>query len=104
MNAWDNFCDNMRFATMNIFLRKRRAASPRTPISKDPSAQTAKPCERWNRSILMTHLLKSRFHIEFLCQLLKATAFVWLSHLLSTFLSVKTFLESFRSKARQDEP
>ena len=104
MNAWDNFCDNMRFATMNIFLRKRRAASPRTPISKDPSAQTAKPCERWNRSMRMTHLLKSRFQIEFLCQVLKPTAFVWLSHLLSTFFKVKTFLDSFLSSALHDEP
>ena len=52
----------------------------------------------------MTHLLKSRFHIEFLCQLLKATAFVWLSHLLSTFFNVKTFLESFLSSALHDEP
>ena len=104
MNAWDNFCDNMRFATMYIFLRKRRAASPRTPISKDPSAQTAKPCERWNRSILMTHRRKSRFHIEFLCQVLKPTAFVWLSHRLSTFFNVKTLRVSFRSSARHDEP
>jgi hypothetical protein len=104
MNAWDNFCDNMRFATMNIFLRKRRAASALTPMWNESSAQVANAEERWNRSMRMTHLLKSRFQILRRCQLLKATAFVWLSHLLSTFFNVKTFLESFRSKARQDEP
>ena len=51
-----------------------------------------------------THRRKSRFQILFLCQVLKPTAFVWLSHLLSTFLSVKTLRVSFRSSARHDEP
>ena len=89
---------------MNIFRCILRAASALTPMWKESSAQVANADERWNRSILMTHLLKSRFQILRRCQLLKATAFVWLSHLRSTFFKVKTFLESFRSKARQDEP
>ena len=52
----------------------------------------------------MTHLLKSRFQTLFLCQVLKPTAFVWLSHRLSTFFNVKTLRVSFRSSALHDEP
>ena len=94
----------MRLATINIFRCILRAASALKPMWNESSAQVANADERWNRSILMTHRRKSRFHIEFLCQVLKPTAFVWLSHRLSTFFNVKTFLESFRSSALHDEP
>ena len=104
MNARCTLSCIMRLATMNIFRCILRAASALRPTWNESSAQVANADERWNRSIRITHLLKSRFHIEFLCQVLKPTAFVWLSHLLSTFLSVKTLRVSFLSSARHDEP